>query len=173
MILEQEEQKVQVRRFRQNMLFRLMNDNNANNCFVNVVVQNFWHLNGFQHALKQIILEFPRLKKEDGIVYYFAKLLKEIKESHEGAVHSVAALKEAILTEMLGANNFEWNEQADVAEAFLLLLNKIHEYFAKRQLENCCLLHSACQLTLRKKTICRWPNCQGINNEEMDTDVYQ
>lgn len=75
-----------------------------------MVVQNFWHLNGFQHALKQLILELPRLKEKDGIVYHLSKLLKQIKESREGSVHSVSALKEAILTEMFGKSGFDWNE---------------------------------------------------------------
>ena len=98
------------RRFRQNMLFRLVNEQQANNCFVNVVIQNLWHVRGFQYVLKDVILEGPRLQEHHGIVFYLARLLKEIKESNEGSVHSVSALKTAILSDMYGAGSFEWNE---------------------------------------------------------------
>ena len=106
------------------MLFGLENDNNANNCFINVVMQNIWHLNGFKFVLRDTILAADSLDSErtDPIMYKFAWLLKGIKEGEESAVHSVAALKHDVLTEMYGANQFEWNEQADACEAFLLLL---------------------------------------------------
>ena len=71
-----------MQRFRQNMLFRLENEDLANNCFINVVVQNIWHLNGFKHVLKEIILEYDSLNRDssDRIMYELSKLLKEIKE---------------------------------------------------------------------------------------------
>ena len=124
-------QKPQVQRFRQNMLFGLENEDLANNCFINVVVQNIWHLNGFKHVLKEIILEYDSLNRDtsDRIVYELSKLLKEIKEQREGNIHSVADLKKAVLTEMFGRDGFNWNEQADACEAMLLILNKVHEHF--------------------------------------------
>lgn len=155
------------------MLFRLVNEQQSNNCFVNVVVQNIWHLTGLQNVLKELILEYPRLKQQDGIVYFLSKLLKEIKESREGSIHSVSTLKEAILTEMFGKGCFDWNEQADASEAFLLVLKKTHDYFGGQESNCSCKIHSACQLTLRKKILCRWPNCQGVRNEELDSDVFQ
>ena len=113
-----------VRRFRQNMLFGLENDRKANNCFVNVVIQNIWHLNGFKFVLRDTILAASQLDPEntDPILFKFAWLLKGIKEGEESAVYSVAQLKHGMLTEMFGAGSFEWNEQADACEAFLLIL---------------------------------------------------
>mmetsp|Transcript_702 Transcript_702/g.974 ORF Transcript_702/g.974 Transcript_702/m.974 type:complete len:129 (+) Transcript_702:319-705(+) len=113
------------------MLFGLENDEMANNCFINVVVQNIWHLNGFKHVLKQTILEAENLQKSasDQIMYELAHLLREIKESREGDIHSVADLKQAVLTEMFGNGGFRWNEQADACEAMLLILGKVHEHF--------------------------------------------
>ena len=55
-------------------------------------------------------------------MFELAHLLKTIKESEEGSTHSTAALKHAVLTEMFGAGLFDWNEPADAAEAFLLVL---------------------------------------------------
>ena len=99
-------------RFRKNMLFGLENNDYANNCFMNVVVQNIWHLNGFVHVLKDVILETESLdpNSHDKIMYELAHLLRNIKESKEGTIHSAAALKQAVLGEMFGAGNFEWNE---------------------------------------------------------------
>lgn len=154
------------------MLFKLVNDQRSNNCFVNVVVQNFWHLNGFAFAMKDTILESSRLRPQNGVLYQLSRLLKKIKESNEFELHTVAELKNAILTEMYGADGFDWNEQADACEAFQLILKKYHEYFKGDKLECDCSLHGACQLNLCKRTICRWPNCQGVRNEQMDSDLF-
>ena len=54
------------------------------------------------HVLKDIILESDKLAESDGVIYYLAKLLKEIKESEEGSMHSVNELKQAILQDMYG-----------------------------------------------------------------------
>ena len=88
------------------MMFGLTNAHQSNNCFINVVIQNIWHLTGFQHVLKQVILELPRLSQSDGIIFHLSKLLKEIKESDEGSVHSVSALKEAVLSDMFGKDGY-------------------------------------------------------------------
>ncbi len=48
-------------------------------------------------------------------------------------MHSVGALKGAVLSEMYGKDGYEWNEQADACEALLLLLRKIHEHFKGRK----------------------------------------
>lgn len=86
-------------------------------------------------------------------------------------MHSAAGLKEAILTEMFGAGGFNWNEQADACEAFELVLKKIHEYYNSKQ--SCvCPLHEACQLNITRRITCRWPNCKGVKNESMETDVF-
>lgn len=104
-----------VRRFRQNMIFGLKNNNNLNNCFINCVIQNIWHLNGFKFILREAILAKDTLDKGHSniIMYELATLLKAIKEGEEGAVYSVTPLKQAVLTEMFGAGNYESNEQAD------------------------------------------------------------
>ena len=112
------------------MLFKLVNEQQSNNCFVNVVVQNFWHLSGFVYALRDIILEADKLsRQEDGVLYELAQLLRDIKESAEGSTHSVANLKHQILTEIYGQDAFNWNEQADASEAFQMILKKYHEHF--------------------------------------------
>ena len=55
------------------------------------------------YALKDIILEKDKLENDqNGVLFQLAKLMKEIKESNEGSVHSVAALKQAILTDLYG-----------------------------------------------------------------------
>ena len=88
-------------------------------------------------------------------------------------MHSGAPLKHAILTDMFGQGAFDWNEQADASEAFHLILKKFHEHFKREQQKCECKLHAACQLTLCKRIICRWPNCQGVKNEQLDSDVFQ
>ena len=51
-----------VKKFQPNMLFMLDNAEYANNCFLNVVIQNIWHLSGFHRILKDVILEAKRLE---------------------------------------------------------------------------------------------------------------
>ena len=93
------------------MIFCLENRNYANNCFMNVVVQNIWHINGFKYILKDTIIAAERLDKnvDDPVMFELAQLLKKVKESKEGSTHSAADLKQAILTSMFGGN-FDWNE---------------------------------------------------------------
>lgn len=154
------------------MLFRLDNDHQANNCFINVVVQNIWHLNGFKFLLRDMVILAERIDREeaDPIVFELVQLLKEVKESEEWTMHSVASLKKAILTEMFGAGNFAWNEQADACEAFELILRKVHEFFMGSAKECHCKLHDACQLTLSKRVTCL--SCKEVNLSDDDSDVF-
>ena len=77
------------------MLFGLENSDLANNCFINVVIQNIWHLGGFKHVLKDTILAASNLNPEqdERVMCELANLLRNIKESQECSIHSVAALK--------------------------------------------------------------------------------
>lgn len=65
------------------MLFGLENSAMANNCFINVVVQNIWHLSGFKHVLKDSIMATKSLNpgKDDKVMCELSNLLRDIKES--------------------------------------------------------------------------------------------
>ena len=74
---------------------------------------------------------------------------------------------------MFGDGNFDWNEQADACEAFLLVLSKVHEHFLGGKRACNCKLHAACQLTLSKRVSCRWQDCKAVGTSDLDSDVFQ
>ena len=158
---------------KQHRVFKLTNNVGDNNCFLNVFLQNFWHLEGFRSTLKQVIRWKERNvrpgHKVNQLFSQLAILCNQILDVNEEEELTVDILKQSLFIEMSNHGSMsQLNSKADAIEAFQLILNAIHEQLTnvagKDLLECTCTVHPACQLDLTIITFCKL-----CNTEEADS----
>eukprot|EP01012_Entosiphon_sulcatum_P011618 TRINITY_DN17116_c0_g1_i1.p1 TRINITY_DN17116_c0_g1~~TRINITY_DN17116_c0_g1_i1.p1 ORF type:complete len:669 (-),score=66.83 TRINITY_DN17116_c0_g1_i1:7-2013(-) len=138
----------------------LVNEPGANNCFLNVVLQSFFHLTPFVD---------PFVRKKEHIcdssghcVFCSLKLLFEQHTSNSTAHVPPAAVREALSSLFSDADRFKLNAMEDAAETFDALLQKLHEseQVSKDSEDNCyppCFVHATFGLNVAEQAEC--PEC--------------
>ncbi|OQS05058.1 inactive ubiquitin carboxyl-terminal hydrolase [Thraustotheca clavata] len=103
----------------------LQNATGENNCFLNVIIQSFWHLTSLRRLLQDLTI-----KESDDVASNVLKALKEIMLAYEdpssGALHPKVLRK--WLSMLYSADKlFQEGSMADAEETLLTILNLMHQ----------------------------------------------
>ena len=113
-------------------VFYLENELGSNSCFLNVVIQNFWHLEGFRKALKAVI----RWRREQEVESSAAnptfealvEAMNRLFVTEEYTIASLDQLKQAFFRSQVGGGSIvAVNVKADAGEAFTHILESTHK----------------------------------------------
>eukprot|EP01012_Entosiphon_sulcatum_P012509 TRINITY_DN17854_c0_g1_i2.p1 TRINITY_DN17854_c0_g1~~TRINITY_DN17854_c0_g1_i2.p1 ORF type:complete len:385 (-),score=38.03 TRINITY_DN17854_c0_g1_i2:838-1992(-) len=138
----------------------LKNEPGANNCFLNVILQSFFHLRCFVEAFKS---RREHVCKRDGKHHCIFCALKQLFEQHLRADDSSNmppnAVREALSSLFSEADRFQLNQMDDAAEAFDALLQTLHEseQVPKDKEGNCyppCFVHQTFGLNVSEQCEC-------------------
>ncbi|EQC37204.1 hypothetical protein SDRG_05430 [Saprolegnia diclina VS20] len=135
----------------------LQNATGENNCFLNVIIQSFWHLISLRRLLQDVII-----KDSDDVASHVLRALKEIMLAYEdpssGALHPKVLRK--WLSLLYSADKmFQEGSMADAEETLLTILNLMHQQsdvteltdFDKKALKSRSFLLSASQSGFEEK----------------------
>ncbi|RLN91948.1 hypothetical protein BBJ28_00013474 [Nothophytophthora sp. Chile5] len=128
----------------------LLNASGENNCFLNVVIQSFWHLTSMRHFLLHVevkdesrtvesnVLRALKVGDQDCLlVIGFAlpgSMMTEYDDTSSGVLHS-RAIRKGLSVLYSADKNFQEGAMYDAEETLLALLNLMHQQTDSTEIE--------------------------------------
>ncbi|DAZ96232.1 TPA: hypothetical protein N0F65_012594 [Lagenidium giganteum] len=104
----------------------LLNDAGENNCFLNVVIQSFWHLTSMRHYLLHVEIKDGSRTVEANVLRALKSIMTEYDDTTSGKIHS-RALRKGLSVLYAADKNFQVGAMYDAEETLLALLNLMHQ----------------------------------------------
>ncbi|KAL7686685.1 putative pleckstrin domain, UBA-like superfamily, Ubiquitin-associated domain-containing protein [Plasmopara halstedii] len=104
----------------------LLNASGENNCFLNVVIQSFWHLTSMRHFLLHVEVKDESRSVESNVLRALKSMLMEYDDTSSGVLHS-RAIRKGLSVLYAADKNFQEGAMYDAEETLLALLNLMHQ----------------------------------------------
>uniref|UniRef100_A0AAV1TYD8 Ubiquitin carboxyl-terminal hydrolase n=1 Tax=Peronospora matthiolae TaxID=2874970 RepID=A0AAV1TYD8_9STRA len=104
----------------------LLNASGENNCFLNVVIQSFWHLTSMRHFLLHVEVKEESRSVESNVLRALKSMITEYDDTSSGALHS-RAVRKGLSVLYSADKNFQEGAMYDAEETLLALLNLMHQ----------------------------------------------
>ncbi|CAI5708381.1 unnamed protein product [Hyaloperonospora brassicae] len=104
----------------------LLNASGENNCFLNVVIQSFWHLTSMRHFLLHVEVKEESRSVESNVLRALKSMITEYDDTSSGVLHS-RAVRKGLSVLYSADKNFQEGAMYDAEETLLALLNLMHQ----------------------------------------------
>ncbi|KAI9922516.1 hypothetical protein PsorP6_000938 [Peronosclerospora sorghi] len=104
----------------------LLNTSGENNCFLNVVIQSFWHLTSMRHFLLHVEVKEESRTVESNVLRALKSIMMEYDDTSSGVLHS-RAIRKGLSVLYAADKNFQEGAMYDAEETLLALLNLMHQ----------------------------------------------
>ncbi|KAE9094834.1 hypothetical protein PF010_g16943 [Phytophthora fragariae] len=104
----------------------LLNASGENNCFLNVVIQSFWHLTSMRHFLLHVEVKDESRTVESNVLRALKSMMMEYDDTSSGVLHS-RAIRKGLSVLYSADKNFQEGAMYDAEETLLALLNLMHQ----------------------------------------------
>ncbi|TDH64972.1 hypothetical protein CCR75_008052 [Bremia lactucae] len=112
----------------------LLNASGENNCFLNVVIQSFWHLTSMRHFLLHVEVKEESRSVESNVLRALKSMLMEYDDTSSGALHS-RSIRKGLSVLYSADKNFQEGAMYDAEETLLALLNLMHQQTEATEIE--------------------------------------
>lgn len=112
----------------------LLNASGENNCFLNVVIQSFWHLTSMRHFLLHVEVKEDSRSVESNVLRALKSMLMEYDDTSSGVLHS-RAIRKGLSVLYAADKNFQEGAMYDAEETLLALLNLMHQQTDATEIE--------------------------------------
>ncbi|CCI49805.1 unnamed protein product [Albugo candida] len=104
----------------------LLNNTGENNCFLNVIIQSFWHLQPMRHFLLNAEIKNDTKSVETSVLRALQTIMIEYDDTSSGSLHS-RGLRKGLSVLYKADKNFQEGMMYDAEETLLALLNLMHQ----------------------------------------------
>ncbi|GMF27880.1 unnamed protein product [Phytophthora lilii] len=112
----------------------LLNASGENNCFLNVVIQSFWHLTSMRHFLLHVEVKDESRTVESNVLRALKSMMMEYDDTSSGVLHS-RAIRKGLSVLYAADKNFQEGAMYDAEETLLALLNLMHQQTEATEIE--------------------------------------
>ncbi|CAH0480463.1 unnamed protein product [Peronospora belbahrii] len=112
----------------------LLNSSGENNCFLNVVIQSFWHLTSMRHFLLHVEVKDGSRTVETNVLRALKSIMTEYDDTSSGVLHS-RAIRKGLSVLYSADKNFQEGAMYDAEETLLALLNLMHQQTEATEVE--------------------------------------
>ncbi|RMX64182.1 hypothetical protein DD238_006407 [Peronospora effusa] len=112
----------------------LLNTSGENNCFLNVVIQSFWHLTSMRHFLLHVEVKEESRTVETNVLRALKSMMTEYDDTSSGVLHS-RAIRKGLSVLFSADKNFQEGAMYDAEETLLALLNLMHQQTVATEIE--------------------------------------
>ncbi|KAL4110281.1 hypothetical protein PRIC1_001973 [Phytophthora ramorum] len=112
----------------------LLNASGENNCFLNVVIQSFWHLTSMRHFLLHVEVKDESRSVESNVLRALKSMITEYDDTSSGVLHS-RAIRKGLSVLYSADKNFQEGAMYDAEETLLALLNLMHQQTDATEIE--------------------------------------
>ncbi|KAF4317533.1 hypothetical protein BBO99_00003079 [Phytophthora kernoviae] len=112
----------------------LLNASGENNCFLNVVIQSFWHLTSMRHFLLHVEVKDESRSVESNVLRALKSMMTEYDDTSSGVLHS-RAIRKGLSVLYSADKNFQEGAMYDAEETLLALLNLMHQQTESTEIE--------------------------------------
>ncbi|KAG7395855.1 UBA/TS-N domain [Phytophthora boehmeriae] len=112
----------------------LLNASGENNCFLNVVIQSFWHLTSMRHFLLHVEVKDESRSVESNVLRALKSMMTEYDDTSSGVLHS-RAIRKGLSVLYAADKNFQEGAMYDAEETLLALLNLMHQQTESTEIE--------------------------------------
>ncbi|KAJ0395658.1 hypothetical protein ATCC90586_006205 [Pythium insidiosum] len=104
----------------------LLNASGENSCFLNVIIQSFWHLTSMRHFLLHVEIKDESRTVEANVLRALKSIMMEYDDTSSGTIHS-RGLRKGMSVLYAADKNFQEGAMYDAEETLLALLNLMHQ----------------------------------------------
>uniref|UniRef100_K3WZ95 USP domain-containing protein n=1 Tax=Globisporangium ultimum (strain ATCC 200006 / CBS 805.95 / DAOM BR144) TaxID=431595 RepID=K3WZ95_GLOUD len=104
----------------------LLNASGENSCFLNVIIQSFWHLTSMRHFLLHVEIKDGTRTVEANVLRALKTIMMEYDDTSSGVIHS-RGLRKGLSVLYAADKNFQEGAMYDAEETLLALLNLMHQ----------------------------------------------
>nr|CCA21421.1 inactive ubiquitin carboxylterminal hydrolase putati [Albugo laibachii Nc14] len=104
----------------------LLNNTGENNCFLNVIIQSFWHLQPMRHFLLNAEIKNDIKSVATSVLRALQTIMIEYDDTSSGLLHS-RGLRKGLSVLYKADKNFQEGMMYDAEETLLALLNLMHQ----------------------------------------------
>ncbi|TMW65909.1 hypothetical protein Poli38472_003674 [Pythium oligandrum] len=104
----------------------LLNASGENSCFLNVIIQSFWHLTSMRHFLLHVEIKEESKTVEANVLRALKSIMTLYDDTSSGTIHS-RGLRKGLSVLYAADKNFQEGAMYDAEETLLALLNLMHQ----------------------------------------------